>query len=340
MKRSTIPILLALTVCAWAWARHPAHRATVLASLATATFVIAALIYPASDLLSIFVLAALWFLVPLAVAAHRGDEARIGDLLDARRDPLTMHILRLTARMVTTITAIFANVVGLLVAYGGFLLLRYLDEGGPSSSDQHLPDKYLAQFVPVAIVAVLFVIAFAAGRSKQEDQRWWGARRRAAMWRDIRARPLGLSIIIVGMIPGTIWLLGLYAVPAILATSTLFDQFDEFHLNPEHLVVSTAAGLLVASDVLAWLRGRRQTAESAIRLMLGVFATSLLASWLVDCAARGSDNVWFVGPAVLTGAAFGVSIAALLDLGQAIATGMSVASKPKDPLSDGACATP
>jgi hypothetical protein len=234
MKRSGIALLLALGATAWAMrsrARDPAtsedrtapnrrqrcsgqsaHRtgAAALAFIAIASAAIAGLIYPTWDLPVVFILAAGWFLGPLAVADHKGDMPRIKDLLDARREPVTINILKLIARTLRAMAALVVSVVALPVAFAVYLLLDWKANGGSlASSGKYLPGTYITWLamgwvvlIPVAWVVPSFALGYCEARAAGDPRPpavpglrraatiiAWGARRTVVLLYGIWPRP-------------------------------------------------------------------------------------------------------------------------------------------------------
>jgi hypothetical protein len=242
-------------------------------------------------------------------------------------------VRRVAATFAIAVLSLWIFPIGLF-AWSFIGWLRQTSAGRESST-------FLWLFVAAAIFAVIALGArpYAAGVFEAYDRQPLPSRRlravrfaaRTVQWAGgrvrTRARDLGgLGLWLVALVffaPAALIVAGLiYLLQALLTDPRAFDQFRPSGLDLTQIALGTALGLFAIYEVLSWLHVRWHSARSAIWVTLGE-VVGVLAAAVV--AAMVESTHFHAGPAdaaVLTGVAFGGSIAALLALAQATVAGV------------------
>lgn len=274
--------------------------------------------------------AAVWFVVPLASAVWTGDLALIDDLVAERRRSLTVLLLCAAGRLIAAGAAVCAGLYVLPLALATYMLAESfagrLVDGSERQSNLALA---LLALVAVAWAAYPLAAGFCAARGGRPGgvagglarmTRWGGRLVTGTGTRLVRRWKVALFLLWSSVVAAVL-VAGIYALVPALARSDAFAGFAAYGVDTDQVAIGAAAGVLVVHDVLAWGRERSTGAASAMATVVAALAVGLLGLGAAETQLTVHDGVWGVPRGVIVGVAFGVAVAAMLDLAQAVAAG-------------------
>ncbi len=339
----------AATVLSAQHAASPSKRpvaALVVGAVAVAVcLVLAIAAYPTSDLAAaVAIAAAVWFGGPLFWGSWTGNDRFVDDLLRARSQPLLALILRVIRSAVVGAASLVAGLYILPLATVAYYFAERASGRLPPGSE----GQFWVALVTLALVALAWAAyPFAAGFCAATDRRAtrsghvralrvlagvvrWGGRNVTGAVIMVR-RTLWAAVPLVGTsVFAAIMFVGTLALQPALAQSDALEGFALAGLDAEQVAIGTAVGGAAGILLFEWLRVLRRTADWAALVLVAAFTLAVGGMVLAVRELTTHDHLWVAGPDVLAGLGYGVSVAALLELGHAIAAGAAVLLRIRD----------
>lgn len=126
---------------------------------------------------------------------------------------------------------------------------------------------------------------------------------------------------------GVVIVAALWSTQGALSAANTYDRFQEIGFDKDVLAIGAAVALAAGVDIVGRLRTLARSASTAALLVLAEFV-ALGGVWLaMDIPAADGEGIWGFTPSAIVGALFGLWVALLLSLAQAIAAGMTALAR-------------